>query len=58
LPEQASIVRDMGFDAALSTHWGTANRDSDIYQLPRFTPWSPKLSRFIPMLLQNLKRRK
>ena len=56
LPEQASIVRDMGFDAALSTHWGAASRSSDIYQLPRFTPWSPKLSRFIPMLLQNLRR--
>ena len=56
LPEQASIVRDMGFDAAISTHWGAASRNSDIYQLPRFTPWSPKPSRFIPMLLQNLKR--
>jgi peptidoglycan/xylan/chitin deacetylase (PgdA/CDA1 family) len=56
LPEQASIVRDMGFDAAVSTHWGAASRNSDIYQLPRFTPWSPKPSRFIPMLLQNLKR--
>jgi peptidoglycan/xylan/chitin deacetylase (PgdA/CDA1 family) len=56
LPEQASIVRDMGFDAAVSTHWGAASRNSDIYQLPRFTPWSPKPSRFIPMLLQNLRR--
>ena len=56
LPEQASIVRDMGFEAALSTRWGAASLDSDIYQLPRFTPWSPKPSRFIPMLLQNLRR--
>jgi peptidoglycan/xylan/chitin deacetylase (PgdA/CDA1 family) len=56
LSEQASIVRDMGFDAAVSTQWGAASRDSDIYQLPRFTPWSPKPSRFVPMLLQNLRR--
>jgi peptidoglycan/xylan/chitin deacetylase (PgdA/CDA1 family) len=56
LPEQASIVHEMGFEAALSTHWGAASRDSDIYQLPRFTPWSPKSSRFVPMLLQNLRR--
>lgn len=56
LPEQASIVRDMGFDAAVSTHWGAVSRNSDIYQLPRFTPWSPKPSRFVPMLLANMRR--
>ena len=56
LPEQAAIVRDLGFDAALSTQWGSATQSSDVFQLPRFTPWSPKLSRFVPMLLANLRR--
>lgn len=56
LPEQAGIVRDLGFDAAVSTQWGSAHRSSDKFQLPRFTPWSPKPSRFIPMLLTNLRR--
>jgi peptidoglycan/xylan/chitin deacetylase (PgdA/CDA1 family) len=57
LPEQADIVRSLGFEAAVSTHWATAGHGSDIYQLPRFTPYSEKTSRFIPMLLQNLTRK-
>lgn len=56
LPEQAAIVRELGFDAAVSTQWGSARRDSDAFQLPRFTPWSPQPSRFVPMLLGNLRR--
>ena len=56
LPEQAAIVRDLGFDAAVSTQWGSAQQSSDVFQLPRFTPWSPKSSRFVPMLLSNLRR--
>jgi len=56
LPEQAAIVRELGFYAAVSTQWGSATQASDIFQLPRFTPWSPKSSRFAPMLLANLRR--
>ena len=33
------LVESLGFDAALSTTWGAASRGSDLYQLPRFTPW-------------------
>ena len=56
LPGQAAIVRDLGFDAAVSTQWGSATQSSDVFQLPRFTPWSPKPLRFVPMLLGNLRR--
>lgn len=56
LPEQVAIVRELGFDAAFSTRWGVASRDGEHYQLPRYTPWSPKASSFIPMLLQNTRR--
>ena len=56
LPEQATIVRELGFDAAVSTQAGTATQSHDVFQLPRFTPWSPALSRFVPMLLDNLRR--
>lgn len=55
LPEQAAIVRELGFDAAVSTQWGSATQSGDMFQLPRFTPWSPKRSRFVPMLLGNLR---
>lgn len=55
-PEQAAIVRELGFDAAVSTQWGSATQSSDPLQLPRFTPWSSKPARFVPMLLANLRR--
>lgn len=54
LPEQAAIVSKLGFDAAVSTQPGAAMRTSDLFQLPRFTPWSTNSSRFIPSLLGNL----
>lgn len=38
-PEHASLVQALGFDAAVSTAWGTASREADVFQLPRFTPW-------------------
>src|SRR5665647_2795991 len=56
LPEQAAIVRKLGFDAAVSTQWGSATQSSDVFQLPRFTPWHPNSSRYIPSLLDNLRR--
>lgn len=55
LPQQAALVRDLGFEAAVSTQWGSATQASDIFQLPRFTPWSPQQMRFVPMLLGNLR---
>ncbi|MCX7111466.1 MAG: polysaccharide deacetylase family protein [Proteobacteria bacterium] len=56
LPEQVDMLRKMGFQAALSTQWGTANRNNDIFQLPRFTPYAKNIFRFTPMLLQNMMR--
>jgi len=56
LPQQAAIVRELGFDAAVSTQWGVSTRSSDLFQMPRFTPWHPSPRRFIPALLDNLRR--
>jgi peptidoglycan/xylan/chitin deacetylase (PgdA/CDA1 family) len=56
LPEQVDILKKMGFEAALSTQWGTASRKSDMFQLPRFTPYARNISHFTPMLFQNLLR--
>lgn len=55
LPEQAAIVRGLGFDAAVSTQRGSAARTSDLFQLPRFTPWQPDTSRYTLALLRNLR---
>lgn len=37
--EHVDMARQLGFRAAVSTAWGVARRDSDFFQLPRFTPW-------------------
>ena len=52
-----ALVREMGFDAAVSTAWGVADRSSDRFQLPRFTPWDADVNRFGLRLAQNLMRR-
>lgn len=53
-PEHAAMVRELGFDAACSTAWGTARCDSDLFQLPRFTPWDQTPFRFGLRLARNL----
>ena len=45
------VVESLGFDAALSTTWGAASRDSDLYQLPRFTPWDQASPRWFGRLM-------
>jgi len=51
--EHVRMVRDAGFAAAVSTAWGVASRDSDSFQLPRFTPWDRQPVRFALRLLIN-----
>jgi len=55
LPEQAGIVRELGFDAAVSTQRGVSTSSSDVFQLPRFTPWDTNRTAFALRLLQNLR---
>lgn len=54
LPEQARIVRKLGFEAAVSTAHGVSTRRSDLYQLARFTPWDTNRTAYALRLLQNL----
>ena len=54
LPEQAEIVQELGFEAAVSTSHGVSTRSSDMYQLARFTPWDAKPTAYALRLLQNL----
>ena len=55
--ESAQIVRDLGFNAALSTAPGTAGPGSDLFRIPRYTPWDPSQLRFGGRLLGNLRER-
>jgi peptidoglycan/xylan/chitin deacetylase (PgdA/CDA1 family) len=52
--EQADLVRDLGFDAAVSTEWGAAGSTTDLFQIPRFTPWDNTRLRFSGRLIRNL----
>jgi peptidoglycan/xylan/chitin deacetylase (PgdA/CDA1 family) len=48
------LARQAGFDAAVSTAWGSADASSDPFQLPRFTPWDRSPARFGLRLASNL----
>ena len=54
--EHAAIVRNCGFNAAVSTAWGAASALSDRFQLPRFTPWDRTRWRYGARLLTNFRR--
>lgn len=53
-PEHAALARDLGFRAAVTTAWGAAHRQTDPFQLPRFTPWDRSRMRFGARMLGNL----
>lgn len=53
LSRDRDLVQSLGFDAAVSTEWGAADRTSDRFQLPRFTPWHRTPLKFHLALLRN-----
>ena len=55
-PAHTSIVKSLGFDAAVATNWGICSKASDIFQLPRFTPWDARRWRFGLRLLMNTRQ--
>lgn len=48
------LVRELGFEAAVSTHWGAAGAGTDRFQVPRFTPWDRSRRGFGLRLLRQL----
>lgn len=53
--ETAGIVRELGFDAAVTTRWAAARADSDAFQIPRFTPWDRNRFRFGMRMIANMR---
>lgn len=49
----AEIAKRTGFELAVSTNAGTARRESDAFQLPRFGPWPEHSWRFAARLLRT-----
>lgn len=56
LAEHAAMVKECGFEAAVSTSWGSARPGGDLFQLPRFTPWDHDRLRFMLRMVQNARR--
>jgi peptidoglycan/xylan/chitin deacetylase (PgdA/CDA1 family) len=54
--EHRDMVKELGFLAAVSTHWGVSTSDSDRFQLPRFTPWDKQPLKFGIRLLDGYRR--
>jgi peptidoglycan/xylan/chitin deacetylase (PgdA/CDA1 family) len=55
LPEQCQLVKDLGFDAAVTTERGVSSLATDKFKLARFTPWDTTPTRFLLRLLLNQK---
>jgi peptidoglycan/xylan/chitin deacetylase (PgdA/CDA1 family) len=54
--EHVRMVRDAGYEGAVSGAWGAATRNSDAWQLPRFTPWTRRPLKFDLLMLRNLRQ--
>jgi peptidoglycan/xylan/chitin deacetylase (PgdA/CDA1 family) len=54
MAEHVAMVKELGFESAVCTSWGASSRATDLFQLPRFTPWDRSELRFTLRMLQNL----
>jgi peptidoglycan/xylan/chitin deacetylase (PgdA/CDA1 family) len=54
-PVSIELVREAGFEAAVSTAWGAADKSTEPFQLPRFTPWDRSRGSFGLRLVRNLR---
>ncbi|RYE75179.1 MAG: hypothetical protein EOO80_15660, partial [Oxalobacteraceae bacterium] len=52
-----AMVKACGYKVAVVTSGGAARQDSDIFQLPRFTPWGATNERMALQLARNLVER-
>lgn len=52
-----AMVKACGYKLAVATSGGAARQDSDIFQLPRFTPWGATNERMALQLARNLVER-
>jgi len=51
--EHVGMVKQLGFEAAVSAAQGVAHAASDSFQLPRFTPWDRTPGKFVLRLFHN-----
>lgn len=51
------MVRDCGFELALTTAWGVATQHSDAFQIPRLAPWDRTALRYGTRILRGYRQR-
>jgi len=51
--DHIQMIKNAGYQAAMSTKHGTAHYSSDLFQLPRFTPWDKSPFRFLSRIALN-----
>lgn len=49
--EQIRFIENAGYVASVTTEMGVASTQSDLFKLPRFTPWDKTQNRFLVRLL-------
>ncbi|OWQ93067.1 hypothetical protein CDN99_00745 [Roseateles aquatilis] len=49
----AAMLRELGFEAAVSTSAGVAVAGADPFQLPRYTPWGDSITMFAARMMRN-----
>ena len=54
--QHVQMARELGFTAAMCTAWGSAGAESDLWQVPRLTPWDGNAHRFALRLAANWRR--
>lgn len=47
------LAKKVGFDYAVSTNWGVSDKQTDKWQLNRFTPWDKSAFKFHLRLIRN-----
>lgn len=53
--QTVALVRSLGFDAAMSTRWGTSRSADDLFEMRRFSPWDNSRLRYGARLMANLR---
>jgi peptidoglycan/xylan/chitin deacetylase (PgdA/CDA1 family) len=55
--EHVAIVREAGFELAVSTSWGAATARSDPFQIPRIAPWDKTPLRYAARMVNAYRER-
>ena len=55
LAKHAQMAKQIGFTAAVTTAPGVSSADTDLFQLPRFSPWDKTPLRYGVRMLSNLR---